>query len=237
MALITRLGKLEIFLPWHHQYFTAAQRRQAQRDHLGRIHPHTVGYLALVESGAFDFLVKLGVGVARAQRLYFYAAALQLYQNTLEAQMRRSEQIYSIPEGDQVFHVYVPFVPTGEYVGAVYVKNTPDFTFITREIIISYDETALIFATLIILGLLAMPYSVGAAMFLFYYEVDAGLPRFAALLMACEWQSPLLYGLGPALLIWWIIDPKLRAVSAEYEAQQAAYIDQNEALTLEKAEA
>jgi hypothetical protein len=38
-------------------------------------------------------------------------------------------------------------------------------------------------------------------------------------------------------LIWWIIDPKLRAVSAEYEAQQAAYIEENEALTLEKAEA
>jgi hypothetical protein len=38
-------------------------------------------------------------------------------------------------------------------------------------------------------------------------------------------------------LIWWIIDPKLRAVSAEYEQQQAGYIDQNEALTLDKAEA
>ena len=38
-------------------------------------------------------------------------------------------------------------------------------------------------------------------------------------------------------LIWWIIDPKLRAVSAEYEAQQATYIEENEALTLEKAEA
>ena len=42
--------------------------------------------------------------------------------------------------------------------------------------------------------------------------------------------------LGTAL-IWWIIDPKLRAVSAEYEQRQAQYIDQNEALTLEKAEA
>lgn len=87
-----------------------------------------------------------------------YAAALALYQNTLQEAMRRSEQIFSIAEGDHIFHVFVPFVPKGEYVGAVYVKNTPDFTFITREIITSYDETALIFASLIILGLLAMFY-------------------------------------------------------------------------------
>ena len=37
-------------------------------------------------------------------------------------------------------------------------------------------------------------------------------------------------------LIWWIIDPKLRAVSAEYEARQSRYIEENEALTLDKAE-
>ena len=43
--------------------------------------------------------------------------------------------------------------------------------------------------------------------------------------------------IGGTVLIWWIIDPKLRAVSAEYEQQQAEYIEQNEALTLDRAEA
>lgn len=84
--------------------------------------------------------------------------AIQYYDNELKEKIRATEQIYSIREDDQVFHVFVPFVPKGEYVGAVYVKNQPDFSFITQKIISSFDETALIFAALIILGLLAMFY-------------------------------------------------------------------------------
>ncbi len=87
-----------------------------------------------------------------------YRQAIRLYNPQLRQEIQQSEQIYSIPEGERVFHVFVPFVPKGEFVGAVYVKNTPDFTFITREIIASYDLTALLFAALIILGLLAMFY-------------------------------------------------------------------------------
>lgn len=84
--------------------------------------------------------------------------AIQYYETELKEKMRANEQIYSVREDDQVFHVFVPFVPKGEYVGAVYVKNKPDFSFITQKIISSFDETALIFAALIILGLLAMFY-------------------------------------------------------------------------------
>ncbi len=56
-----------------------------------------------------------------------------------------NEQIQTVLEGKQTFHVFVPFVPHGEYMGAVYMKNTPDFRFISREIISSYDEIALTF--------------------------------------------------------------------------------------------
>ncbi|MEJ2051869.1 MAG: HAMP domain-containing sensor histidine kinase [Calditrichota bacterium] len=72
--------------------------------------------------------------------------------------IKNNEQIYSIREGKETFHVFVPFVPKGEFVGAIYIKNIPDFTFISKEIIVSYDETAVIFASLILLGLLAMFY-------------------------------------------------------------------------------
>lgn len=101
---------------------------------------------------------------------YFFAGNLQAsqtnssHQQAIEyyrrygAQVMQSEQIYSIREGAATFHVLVPFVPKGEIMGIVYVKNTPDFNFITREVISSYDETALIFAALILLGLLAMFY-------------------------------------------------------------------------------
>jgi signal transduction histidine kinase len=81
---------------------------------------------------------------------------------TLYNQYRKSlistERTISIQDGDQTFHVLVPFVPKGEYAGALYIKNTPDFSIITQEIIASYNEVTIIFASLIFLGLLAMFY-------------------------------------------------------------------------------
>jgi hypothetical protein len=38
----------------------------------------------------------------------------------------------------------------------------------------------------------------------------------------------LLGAVGGAGVIYWVIDPKLRAVSSEYEAKQAAYVEQLE---------
>lgn len=87
-----------------------------------------------------------------------HAKAIRIYQHELMDKLQNNEQIYSIREGEQTFHVFVPFVPKGEYVGAVYIKNIPDFSFITRKIIASYDEIALIFASLITLALIAMFY-------------------------------------------------------------------------------
>jgi hypothetical protein len=86
-----------------------------------------------------------------------HAKAVQLYK-TLENEIRGSELIRTVVEGKQTFHIFVPFVPRGEYIGAVYMKNTPDFTFITREMISSYDKTTLIYSAVILVGLLAMFY-------------------------------------------------------------------------------
>lgn len=83
--------------------------------------------------------------------------ALELYQQ-LHTEIKANERIYSILEGEQTFHVFVPFVPRGEYIGTVYMKNKPNFSFITREIISSYNEASLIFMALILFGLLAMFY-------------------------------------------------------------------------------
>jgi hypothetical protein len=84
-------------------------------------------------------------------------SAIQLYKN-IRTEMIASEQVRSILEGRQTFHVFVPFVPKGEYAGAVYIKNTPDFTFITKEIIAGFNESSLIFTGLMLFGLLAMFY-------------------------------------------------------------------------------
>ncbi len=83
--------------------------------------------------------------------------AIAMYKQ-LEKEIMASEQIFSILEGGQTFHVFVPFVPKGEYAGAVYLKTTPAFGFVTSGIMSSYNETSLIFTALIFFGLLAMFY-------------------------------------------------------------------------------
>ncbi len=83
--------------------------------------------------------------------------AVQMY-SRIRKKLLASEQILSILQGRETYHVFVPFVPKGEYMGAVYMKNTPEFSGIAGEIISSYNETSLIFVVLIFLALLAMFY-------------------------------------------------------------------------------
>lgn len=78
--------------------------------------------------------------------------------NEINERVRLEEQIYSELEGMQTFHIFVPFVPNGEYQGVLYLKKSPDFTSLTHEIISSYDEAAIIYSSLILLGLLTMYY-------------------------------------------------------------------------------
>ncbi|MBU2446262.1 MAG: histidine kinase [Bacteroidetes bacterium] len=81
--------------------------------------------------------------------------AISLYEN-IKSEISKTELIYSLIEEKQTFNTFVPFVLRGEYIGALYIKNTPDFSFITNEISSSYDETSAIYLSLILLGLLAM---------------------------------------------------------------------------------
>jgi hypothetical protein len=84
-----------------------------------------------------------------------HARAIDLY-SSISGEISGKEQIQSILTGTQTFNVFVPFVLRGEYIGAVYMKITPDFSFITDQVISSYDETSVIYLSLILLGLLTM---------------------------------------------------------------------------------
>jgi len=81
--------------------------------------------------------------------------AIRLY-SPLRERMERMEQTVSLRDDQQVFHVFIPFVPRGEFLGAVYMKSNPDLSFLTREMSANYDQTALVYSGLIIVGLLAM---------------------------------------------------------------------------------
>lgn len=81
--------------------------------------------------------------------------AVDLYKS-VENELTSKEQIISILTDKKTFDIFVPLVIRGEYVGAVYMRNTPDFSFISNQVISSYDETSVIYLSLILLGLLAM---------------------------------------------------------------------------------
>lgn len=84
-----------------------------------------------------------------------HAQAIAFY-DSLKDELRASEMIHSYLSKEQAFHVLVPFVPKGEYAGALYVKNKPNFSLITDEIVKSYNESSLIFSGLIFFGFVAM---------------------------------------------------------------------------------
>ncbi|HEX2960720.1 MAG TPA: ATP-binding protein [Ignavibacteriales bacterium] len=81
--------------------------------------------------------------------------AIAMYDSAKE-ELVSKEQIYSTVTDKQTFNTFVPFVLRGEVIGALYIKNTPDFSLITNQIISSFDETSVIYLSLILLGLLAM---------------------------------------------------------------------------------
>ncbi len=86
-----------------------------------------------------------------------HAEAIKLY-SSVKKEFQAKEQIQSIVAEGQTFHLLVPFVPRGEFAGAVYMKNRPDFSVISNEMISAYDETSITYSVLILFGLLAMFY-------------------------------------------------------------------------------
>jgi signal transduction histidine kinase len=83
--------------------------------------------------------------------------ALKLY-NSIKNELEQNEQIINILSDKQTYHIFVPFVPHGEFMGAFYMRNTADVSFIQKEIITNYEETSLIYSALFLLGLLSMYY-------------------------------------------------------------------------------
>jgi signal transduction histidine kinase len=84
-----------------------------------------------------------------------HKAALQFFLASKD-EMSRSEKVLSAVSNEKTFDVIVPFVPDGEFLGVMYMRITPDFTFLTSEIQSSFDKVSLIFSALILIGLIAI---------------------------------------------------------------------------------
>jgi hypothetical protein len=78
------------------------------------------------------------------------------YFRTVQNQLREHEKIISSLSNEKTFDVLVPFVPEGEYLGAVYMRITPDFAFLAEEVQSNFGEVSIIFSALIVVGLIAI---------------------------------------------------------------------------------
>ena len=72
---------------------------------------------------------------------------LNLFFENLE-DIKQNEEIFSFSDDLEVIHILVPFIPFGEFIGAFYMKNQSNLDFITKEILKSYDEVAIIYTSL-----------------------------------------------------------------------------------------
>lgn len=66
------------------------------------------------------------------------------------------EQIISSLEGNNTFHVLVPFYDKGEIAGAAYMRVTPDVAGFLTLIESAYSQSGVLFTGLILIGFLAM---------------------------------------------------------------------------------
>ena len=84
-----------------------------------------------------------------------HKGAINLFKS-IKSKYDAKKQIYSFVTDKKTFHTLVPFLIKGEYFGTLYLKNTPDFSFITNQITSNFDEVSIIYISLLVLGLLAM---------------------------------------------------------------------------------
>ena len=83
--------------------------------------------------------------------------AVKLFRENYE-KIKSEERIISFHTDNSVFNILVPLAPDGELLGVFYMENTPDFSTITEELLTNYNQVAIIYVSLILLGLLTMYY-------------------------------------------------------------------------------
>lgn len=78
------------------------------------------------------------------------------YFSTMKDVIKANEKIISAVSNQKTFDVLVPFVPDGEYRGVLYMRVTPEFSFLTDEVRANFEKTSIIFSALIFVGLITL---------------------------------------------------------------------------------
>lgn len=125
-------------------------------EELTVILPFEEKYVALdVGKGIYDYFYNNII--ADTSTNIAYSKVLVMYDN-IHNDLSSSELTTSIKDESEEFNVFVPLVPNGEYRGALYLKVKPDLSFISNQVLSSFNQTVVIFSGLIIMGFLGMFY-------------------------------------------------------------------------------
>lgn len=114
------------------------------------------GEIVAIDDGAelFNLLTKRSTSNKASLN---HPKAIQLFEENYE-KIKSEERIISFLKDNSVFDILVPLAPHGELVGVFYMENIPDFSAITSELLTNYNQIAVIYVSLILLGLLTMYY-------------------------------------------------------------------------------
>jgi hypothetical protein len=81
-----------------------------------------------------------------------YRYADSLFQE-IEVDLIETERIKIITQDEKIFHVFVPFVPDGEFIGALYMKVKPNFSILSKEFVTTYNDFSRAYIIVIFTGL------------------------------------------------------------------------------------
>lgn len=114
------------------------------------------GNVVAIDDGEqlYNFLVKEPLFSASDS---IHTRAKQLFIENADY-IKNEERIISFLKDNSIFEVLVPLAPNGELIGAFYMENKPDFSSITSELLTSYNQIAIFYVSLILLGVLTMYY-------------------------------------------------------------------------------
>lgn len=100
----------------------------------------------------YNYLYNDSIDVASSTK---HKAAIDLYEKVWKDLLAK-EEIKTVVGEDGVYNIFVPLVVKGEYIGTMFVKMQKDFSIISEKVIASYNESSIIYISLILFGLLAM---------------------------------------------------------------------------------
>jgi len=114
------------------------------------------GARVVIDDGTqlFNFLTKNPINHSANLN---HPKALRLFEQNYE-KIRDEERIISFLKENTIFDILEPLAPHGELIGVFYMENIPDFSAITSELLTNYNQIAIIYVSLILLGLLTMYY-------------------------------------------------------------------------------